>query len=265
MPRGHLRCRAELLARDQDGIISRAQLHQLGVHRRDVRTQMAARRWQKPSQNTVAIFTGELADRQRWWMALLETGCPDAALDGVTALQAGGLAGYEAKTTISCPRGKAPRVLSGVDVRVTRWRRAGDHIVTGIPRLRPAAAAVHPALWAGTDRQAALLLVMPVQQRLTTATRLAGELARTDDIPAGGSRVGSSPTSRTGHRRSASSISRRSAGAMACRSRVANSSGMDAAGGCTSMCTSTNTASWWRSTVSSTCPASYAQPVSGAQ
>lgn len=47
-----------------------------------------------------------------------------------------------------------------------------------MPRVRPHTAAVRGALWARTDRQAALLLVMTVQQRLSTARCLQWELAR---------------------------------------------------------------------------------------
>lgn len=167
-----LRQRALNVAADQDGILSRRQLRDLDVHRHHVRTQVGSRKWQRPTANTVAVFTGELTARQRWWVALLETGCADAALDGVTALKAAGLVGYESTTTISCPHGNEPRRPTDVEVRVTRWRRPGDHITTGIPRVRPAAAAVHGALWARTDRQAALILVLAVQQRLTTGIRL---------------------------------------------------------------------------------------------
>lgn len=43
----------------------------------------------------------------------------------------------------------------------------------GLPRVRPPVAAVRAALWARSDRQAALLLILPVQQRLTTADAIA--------------------------------------------------------------------------------------------
>ena len=43
---------------------------------------------------------------------------------------------------------------------------------TGIPRTVPAVAGVRAALWARSDRQAALLLTMCVQQGLTTAEAL---------------------------------------------------------------------------------------------
>lgn len=174
--RGELRRRAGVAAADQDGILSRRQLRELGLHRRDIRTQVDAGRWHKLSPNTVALFTGELSQPQQWWAALLETGCAGAALDGVTALQAAGLTGYTSPTTISCPLGAKPRRAADTDVRVTRWRFAGDQVSTGIPRVRPQVAAVRGALWARTDRQAALILVMTVQQRLSTARRLQWEL-----------------------------------------------------------------------------------------
>jgi very-short-patch-repair endonuclease len=176
MRRRRLRCRVEELASRQDGIVSRAQIRDLGLTRFDVRTQVRAGRWQKPSLHTVAMFTGQLNERQHWWVAVLETGCGRAALDGATALQAAGLQGYTGPTTISCPHGATARQAPGVDLRSTRWRRTDDCVGAGIPRLRPARAAVHGALWARTDRQAALLVVMSVQQRLTTARRVRHEL-----------------------------------------------------------------------------------------
>lgn len=116
-------------------------------------------------------------------MALLETGCSAAALDGATALEAAGLTGYETATTISCPHGAKPRHPVGALVHVTDWHRSSDVITAGIPRVRPAVAAVRGALWAATDRQGALILVMAVQQRLTTAARLQGELRRIQRHP----------------------------------------------------------------------------------
>ena len=41
-----------------------------------------------------------------------------------------------------------------------------------VPRTSPHIAAIRAAHWAVSDRQAALVLVMPVQQRLTTGARL---------------------------------------------------------------------------------------------
>lgn len=168
---------AERRARDQDGILSRHQLRGLELTRHDVRTEVRARRWQAPSPHTIAIQTGPLNQRQLWWVAILETGCAEAALDGLSALQAAGLTGLDGPLTVSCPHGSRPRATPGVDVRETRWRRDGDVVTAGLPRLRVSAAAVHAALWARSDRAAALFLVASVQQRLTTPDRLTTELA----------------------------------------------------------------------------------------
>ena len=48
-----------------------------------------------------------------------------------------------------------------------------SHLLTnGIPRVRPEVAAVRAAYWAGSDRQAALILCLAVQQRIVTADAL---------------------------------------------------------------------------------------------
>lgn len=52
-------------------------------------------------------------------------------------------------------------------------RRTGDEVAaSGIPRTNPAVAAVRAAHWAVSDRQAALVLAMPVQQRIITGEQL---------------------------------------------------------------------------------------------
>ena len=57
-------------------------------------------------------------------------------------------------------------------------RRVDEELVSaGIPRTRPAVAAVRAAHWAVSDRQAALLLVMPVQQRLCSGAQLTEAVA----------------------------------------------------------------------------------------
>ena len=54
----------------------------------------------------------------------------------------------------------------------TRRRQAGDVIESGVPRVRPEIAAIRAALWARSDRQAALLLAMSVQQRIVEPSGL---------------------------------------------------------------------------------------------
>ena len=49
---------------------------------------------------------------------------------------------------------------------------------TGVPRSRPAVAAVRAALWARSDKQAALVMTMAVQQGLAGASEVAEEMLR---------------------------------------------------------------------------------------
>jgi very-short-patch-repair endonuclease len=77
------------------------------------------------------------------------------------------------------PRGAKVRHGRSLNIRQTR-RWAADDVVTtsGVPRTRPAVAAIRGALWAKTQRQGALLLTMAVQQGLVTSEQLALEMLR---------------------------------------------------------------------------------------
>lgn len=163
-------------AADHDGVLSRGQLRQLGLTRDDVRREVRAGRWTLHGRESVAAYSGPLDHRARWRVALAATS-KHAALDGVSALLAAGLRNYTVDGIhVSVPRGTRPGRHPGVLVHETRRRRDGDVIVAGIPRVRPATAVVRAALWATSDRQAALLVVMTVQQRLTTPDAISREL-----------------------------------------------------------------------------------------
>lgn len=101
---------------------------------------------------------------------MLEAG-PRAYLDGASALIAAGLENFrDVHIRVSVPRGaRVYRRLPGVNIRQTRRWCAEDVVGTGLPRARPAVAAVRAALWARSNREAALVLTMSVQQGLTTA------------------------------------------------------------------------------------------------
>lgn len=164
------------LAADHDGVLSRAQLRELDLTRFDVRREVRAGRWTTHGAQALAVHTGPLDQRGQWRVALIETS-RHAALDGVSALQAAGLRNFTAGAIhISVPRGTRPGRCLGVIVHETRRRRVGDVIGSGLRRVRPAVATVRAALWAATDRQAALLIVMAVQQRLTPADAVAHAL-----------------------------------------------------------------------------------------
>ena len=170
--------RAVATAAGQGGVVSLAQLRTLGVTRSQVRAQVAASRWQRVHSQVVAVHTGPLSGHGCLWAAVLEGG-PQAYLDGASALIAEGLNGFTWDVIrVSVPM--AARARSGPGLRVVRTRRYAPGVVirSGVPRARPDVAAVHAALWAVSDKQAVLLLTMPVQQGLTTAERIGKSLLR---------------------------------------------------------------------------------------
>ena len=158
--------------------MSRIQAYRLGVTRSEVRANVRARRWRRVGSQSLAMHTGPLTELGRWWAAVFEAG-PRAQLDGESSLVAGGLERYAAeRIRVSVPRGARVRRGKGIDIRQTRRWSADDLVKGGVPRTRNDVAAVRAALWARTDKQAALLLTMAVQQGLTTADRLGVEMLR---------------------------------------------------------------------------------------
>lgn len=159
----------EEIAAAQGGIISRRQLRGLGVQEWRVRSQLRARRWKAHGTHAIAIHTGPLDGFASMWVAVLVAG-QRCALDGASALVAAGLKGFSVDhIRVSVPRGTKPVSAPGVVVRQTRRLRSTDIISAGLPRVRPPVAAVRAGLWAQTNKQAALVLAMTVQQRIATA------------------------------------------------------------------------------------------------
>lgn len=171
--------RAELLARQQSGVVARSQLYELGVTRGQVRHRVKTRRWRRLSGQVLAVHMGEVPLAGREWAAVLEAG-PKGMLDGASALIAAGLVHFEIDSIrVSVPRGWRVRRMRGADIRQTRRWSAGDRVVgDGPPRVRPEVAAVRAALWAKTDKQAAYLLTLAVQQGLAQAETIALEMLR---------------------------------------------------------------------------------------
>lgn len=157
---------AEELADEQCGVVSRRQLCAAGVTRWQVRAQVGARRWQRPGLQTVAVRTGQLDEKAERWVAVLET-CPAAALAGVSALLEAGLKGVSERIVHDiAPKSSRPRRPPGVRVHESRRDSESDVLTNGVRRVRTPVAVVQAALWAASDRQAALFVVTSVQQRL---------------------------------------------------------------------------------------------------
>ena len=166
------------LAREQGGIMSRAQLIEAGVRRWEITGHLRAARWRKVTGQVVALHNGPLSIEAHRWAAVLHGG-PRAMLDGASALHASGLERFTtARVRVSVPRGARVRRTQRYDIRQTRRWRADDAAPGGIPRTRVPVAAVRAALWASTDKQAAYLLTLVVQQGLATPAQLGEELLR---------------------------------------------------------------------------------------
>lgn len=172
--------RLETLAGSQAGVVSRRQAYVLGLVRGQLRAQVRAGRWRRLGSQCVVLHRGPLLAETLWWAAVLEAG-PRAHLDGATALLASGLRHWEEDAIrVSVPKGARVRRRRrpGLQLRETRRFDPDDVVLCGVPRTRPAVAALRGALWARSDRAASLLLTMAVQQGLCTTGELACELLR---------------------------------------------------------------------------------------
>ncbi len=154
-------------------MLSRALLRTCDVDHVMIRREVAAERWVVHGHQTVAMTTAPLGVAANRWLAVWETGPKAAALDGVSALQHAGLTGFDDDMVhISVKHTAELRPIKGVRHHKVIRRLDRELLTAGTPRTRVPVAAVRAAHWAVSDRQAALLLVMPVQQRLCTGAQL---------------------------------------------------------------------------------------------
>ncbi len=161
---------AEELAAPHEGVVTRAMLVGAGLTRGQVRSQIERGAWRAVGHHTISVTGAEPTGRARWWWALWESG-RHAALDGVTALLAGGLKGWtEDPIHVAVPNGAAVRPLEGV--RHHRPREMGRVIEGGLRRTAPEVAVIRAAQRAVSDRAAATLIAMVVQQRLVPPATL---------------------------------------------------------------------------------------------
>ena len=162
-------------ARRQGGVLSRRQVYALGITRSETRAEVRAARWERLGSQSLQVGPADASTP--WWRAVFEVG-PTAVLDGISALQAAGLTTITSDAVhVAVPKSAEYRQCRGVQVHETRRYRDQDIVKTGIPRTKPATAAVHAALWARSDAQAALFVIAPVQQRLVTVPALAAAIA----------------------------------------------------------------------------------------
>lgn len=160
-------------AEETDHVLNHRRLRDLGVTRHQARAQLAAGRWQSRGFQTVDVQGGPLSERAERWRAVWETGEGIALVDGVSALQAAGLKGWsEDLVHVSVLHRHSIRRVEGVRIHKVIRRVEGECAGAGVPRTRPPVAAIRAAHWAVSDRAAATILAMTVQQRLATGEQL---------------------------------------------------------------------------------------------
>ncbi|KRE61628.1 hypothetical protein [Nostocoides sp. Soil756] len=171
-PRKALRRAARAAAETSGGALPRWRLLELGFDHAAVQREVDAERWQALGTHTVVLHTGPVGIEARRHAAVWEVAADVALVDGGSALQAAGLTGWsDDQIHVSVPRNARCPKVDGVHVhRVAR--RPHEAAGTTLPRTTVEVAALRAAAWVRTDRQAALVLCLVVQQRLTTGPRL---------------------------------------------------------------------------------------------
>ncbi len=152
------------------GVARRGDLLAAGLTRDDVDGQLRRGAWHRAGVRTICVDGRTPRGQGLLWQALWESG-PRSVLDGPSALIAAGLTSWtEAEVHVSVPRNATVRPLDGVRHHILR--DVGPAIRTGLRRTRPEVALVRAAEWARTDRAAATILAMAVQQRLVSTSAL---------------------------------------------------------------------------------------------
>lgn len=172
------RARRQMLARslaaDYDGVVTRQMMVQAGLTRGQIRTEVDRGAWSVAGSHTLCIDGDAPRGRGRWWRALWESGSR-AVLDGVTALLATGLEGWEERAIhVTVGHRAHVRPLPGVVHHHLRNPGEAPHdvVLVGLRRTKPDLATIRAAQWASSDRQAATLIAMTVQQRLVAPATL---------------------------------------------------------------------------------------------
>lgn len=172
---------ATAVASRHGGVARLADLVAAGLSRGEIRAEIEAGAWKKVGVHTVDVAGGEPSQEGLWWRAVWESRS-HAVLDGAAALVASGLTGWTPEVIdVSVTNGCEPRSVPGV--RHHRLRRLGPTVTAGLPRTKPHVAALRAAQWAASDRAAATLLAMSVQQGVVSTSALRERWARTGYSP----------------------------------------------------------------------------------
>lgn len=157
------------IAEPYDGVLTRQMLIKSGVTAGQTLVEVNRGAWHPIGCHTLSVIGPQVGPRAWLWWALWES-TRQSVLDGPTALIAGGLTGWtESVMHLSVPNNVPVRDLPGV--RHHRGRDIGPSVGT-LRRTPPMTATIRAAQWAITDRAAATLVAMAVQQRLVRPEEL---------------------------------------------------------------------------------------------
>lgn len=155
---------AGAVAAQHGGVARRADLLARGLSRGDLRSEVERGVWQTAGVHTLCVDGTEPRGEGLFWRALWECG-PRSVLDGPSALLAAGLRHWEVDVIhVTVPRNASVRRVPGVRLHVLR--EVGPTTRAGLRRTRTDVATLRAAQWARTDREAATIVAMAVQQRL---------------------------------------------------------------------------------------------------
>ncbi|WP_299518081.1 hypothetical protein [uncultured Serinicoccus sp.] len=158
------------LAEPHDGVVTRRMLLEAGLTPGQIATEVDHGAWSRAGAHTLCITSDVPTGRALWWWAIWESGT-HSVLDGATALLAAGLQHWDEPVIhVTVPNNATVRRLEGI--RHHRLRDVGPRTTAGLRRTPSDVAVVRAARWARTDRQAATVVAMAVQQRLVTPDAL---------------------------------------------------------------------------------------------
>lgn len=167
------------VAGEQNGLLSRQQLLDLGLTRAQATSSVDNGRWQRIHPGVYATFTGPLDEVQVVWAALLHAGRGSAACCSTVLWLSGVLDRQPGVLHISIPEARRVRPVSGVQLHRRRCLNRSDlpvHPAALPPRLRVEEAVIDECARLGEDDAVALVL-RAIQRGSTTAGRLDGALS----------------------------------------------------------------------------------------
>lgn len=173
------------IAREQAGLITRAQLREAGVRHKQIERWIGSERWQRLAPTVVCTTTGELTAIQRMWLGVLHGGT-GALVAGVHAAERAGLRQWERAEipVLTAYAGGPTTPLAGFHfVRTRRSLPALTSSLAGPPTCRLEPAVLLFASREPVQRTAQGILAACVQQRRTTAERLAVWASRLRPLP----------------------------------------------------------------------------------